>query len=68
MTDTPTLLSERMAPHHVEAEEAVLGAILINPDAYFNVAQFLRGDDFYIVRNQWIWEAYAELHDQRARH
>jgi len=66
VTDTPTLLSERLAPHHVEAEEAILGSILINPDAYFNVAQFLRGEDFYIVRNQWIWDAFAELHEQRA--
>ena len=52
-------------PHNREAEEAVLGAIFINPDAYFEVAQFLSPDDFYIIRNQWVWEAFNQLHDSR---
>ena len=53
-------------PHSREAEEAVLGAILINPESYYDVAQFLQPDDFYIVRNQWIWDAYNRLHERRA--
>jgi replicative DNA helicase len=53
-------------PHSRQAEEAVLGAILIDSEAYFNVAQFLRPDDFYIVRNRWIWEAFTRLHERRA--
>jgi len=52
-------------PHNRQAEEAVLGAVLINPEIYFDVAQFLRPDDFYIVRNQWIWEAFTQLHERR---
>lgn len=52
-------------PHSREAEEAVLGAILINPESYYDVAQFLQPDDFYIVRNQWIWEAFNRLHERR---
>jgi replicative DNA helicase len=52
-------------PHSRQAEEAVLGAILIDAEAYFNVAQFLRPDDFYIVRNRWIWEAFTRLHERR---
>jgi len=52
-------------PYSREAEEAVVGAALINPEAYYDVAQFLEADDFYIHRNQWIWEAFSRLHEQR---
>ncbi len=48
-----------------EAEEAVLGAILVNPEVYYDVAQFLSGDDFFLHRNRWIWESFTSLHDQR---
>ena len=53
-------------PHSRNAEEAVLGSILIDPEAYFNVAQFIKPDDFYIVRNRWIWESFTRLHERRA--
>ena len=52
-------------PHNREAEEAVVGAVLINPEAYLDLAQFLQPDDFYIVRHRWIWEAFARLHEKR---
>jgi replicative DNA helicase len=52
-------------PHSRQAEEAVLGAILIDSESYFTVAQFLKPDDFYIVRNRWIWEACTRLHERR---
>ena len=59
-TPTPTAV-----PHSREAEEAVVGAVLINPEAYYDVAQFLAADDFYIHRHKWIWEAFTSLHEQR---
>jgi replicative DNA helicase len=52
-------------PHNRESEEAVVGAVLINPEVYYDVAQFLQADDFYIHRHRWIWEAYTSLHEQR---
>jgi replicative DNA helicase len=52
-------------PHSREAEEAVVGAVLINPEAYYDVAQFLTGEDFYIHRLRWIWEAFTRLHEGR---
>ena len=52
-------------PHSREAEEAVVGAVLINPEAYYDVAQFLSPDDFYIHRNKFVWEAFTRLHEQR---
>jgi len=56
---TPTI------PHNREAEEAVVGAVLINPEVYYDLAQFLQADDFYIHRLRWIWEAFTRLHEQR---
>jgi replicative DNA helicase len=52
-------------PHSREAEEAVVGAVLINPEVYYDVAQFLQADDFYIHRLRWIWEAFVSLHESR---
>ena len=62
MTTTPI---ERMPPHSIEAEEAVLGSILIDAEAIFRVSSFLKGEDFYIVKNQWVWEACMALHERR---
>jgi len=53
------------APFSQEAEEAVLGSVLINPEAFFDVAPFLPPDDFYLHRHRWIWEAFVRLQDQR---
>jgi replicative DNA helicase len=57
--------SPQVVPQSREAEEAVLGAVLINPEAYYDVAQFLQADDFYIHRHRWIWEAFTRLHERR---
>jgi replicative DNA helicase len=70
MSDTPIFEeppapSPQIVPHSREAEEAVIGSVLINPDAYYDVAQFLRSEDFYIHRHRWIWEAFTRLHERR---
>ncbi len=62
--EASTIRPDQMAPHSVEAEEAVLGSILINPDALFDVAAFLQADDFFIVRNAWVWEAIVRLQER----
>ncbi len=56
---------ERLPPHSVEAEEAVLGSLLIDPDAIFEVAGFLRPEAFYRQSNRWIYEAILNLYDRR---
>lgn len=60
-----TAPSSPSVPHSREAEEAVVGAVLINPEVYYDIAQFLAADDFYIHRNKWIWEAFIRLHESR---
>jgi len=57
-------MKQRMAPHNVEAEEAVLGSLLIDPMALERVRQILRSDEFYIQKNAWIYAACLELEDR----
>jgi replicative DNA helicase len=56
---------DKMVPHNIEAEEAVLGSLLIDPEALFQVSTFLKGEDFYIQKNAWIYEAILALHERR---
>lgn len=52
-------------PHSVEAEEAVLGSLLIDPEAITRVAGFLAVEHFYLVKHRWIYEAMLRLHERR---
>lgn len=63
--DTMVASDVQAPPHNRQAEEAVLGSVLISPDTYYDVAQFLQPEDFYIVRNRWIFEAFNRLHESR---
>ena len=59
------VVPDKMVPHSVEAEQAVLGALLIDPDAIFKVNTFLHGDDFYVEKHRWIFDATIALHERR---
>ena len=69
LSNTPPPLkdgrTDQELPHDRQAEEAVLGAVLVNPEVYYDVAHFLSGDDFFLHRNRWVWEAFSSLHEQR---
>jgi replicative DNA helicase len=65
LSEEPQIADIQVQPHNRQAEEAVLGAVLINPDAFFDISQFLKPDDFYIVRNGWIWSSFLRLHEDR---
>jgi replicative DNA helicase len=54
-----------LPPQNVEAEEAILGALLIDPDAIIRVAPILRPEDFYREKHGWIYDAVATLHERR---
>ncbi len=56
---------DRLPPHSVEAEEAVLGSLLIDPDAILEVASFLKPEAFYREQNKWIYQAILDLHEAR---
>jgi len=54
-----------MPPGNMHAEEAVLGALLIDPDAILDILDIVRADDFFIRRHGWIYEAILALHEKR---
>jgi replicative DNA helicase len=56
---------ERLPPQNVEAEEAVLGALLIDPDAIIRLTTVLRPQDFYREKHGWIYDAILALHERR---
>jgi replicative DNA helicase len=52
-------------PYSQEAEEAVIGAVLINPNSFLTVASFLKADDFYLLRHSYVWQAMQRLHERK---
>ena len=52
-------------PFSRPAEEAILGAVLINPEMYYDLSEIIDADDFYIVRHRWIWQAFDRLQEKR---
>jgi len=53
--------SPRRLPIATEAEQALLGAILIDPERFKDVANIIRADDFYLEQNKNIFEAMQAL-------
>jgi replicative DNA helicase len=56
---------EPLPPHNTDAEEAVLGSLLIDRDAIGRIAAFLRPEDFYRERNATIYAAMLALYERR---
>ncbi|MEW9033350.1 MAG: DnaB-like helicase N-terminal domain-containing protein, partial [Planifilum fimeticola] len=55
------LFADRLPPHNLEAEQAVLGAILMDPQALTLVAERLRPDDFYRQGHQRLFQAMLNV-------
>ena len=55
---------KHVPPQNLEAEAAVLGAILINPDSMNRVVELLEADYFYSPKNKLIYEAIFTLYNQ----
>jgi replicative DNA helicase len=51
----------RAAPHNIEAEQALLGAILVNNDAHDRISSFLEAHHFYDPLHQQIFETASKL-------
>jgi replicative DNA helicase len=61
----PDQLQVRIPPHSSEAEESVLGALMLDKDAIIAIAQFLRPDDFYDERHKEVYETALDLYEER---
>src|SRR5207244_10149501 len=56
---------DRLPPQSIEAEQSVLGALLIDKDAVIEVADVLHADDFYRNHHGTIYRAVIELYEKR---
>ena len=54
-------MSGRIPPHSIEAERAVLGAILLNKDAFDAVSSIVKAEDFYSDNHRVIYEALVSI-------
>lgn len=55
---------QQAPPHDVDAEEAVIGSLLISGDAITEVLSFLKPADFFLEKNRWCYEACLALFDR----
>lgn len=55
---------DTLPPHSVEAEEAVLGSMLLDPYMIDEIASIVTQEDFFIVRNGWVYAALIALYQR----
>lgn len=56
--------NDRLPPQNIDAEETILGGILLDPEAIGRVAELLRPEALYISAHQEIYRAMLTLHSQ----
>ena len=59
--DSKRKIDENLIPQNIEAEEAVLGAILVNPETLSKVSDSLLPKSFYKPAHRYIYEAMLQL-------
>jgi replicative DNA helicase len=57
-------LKDKVPPHNDEAEQAALGAMLLDNDAIDTAIQYLKADDFYSNANRRVFKAIQSLYNQ----
>lgn len=57
-------LMDRVPPHNHEAEQSVLGAIFLDPQALVTAAEILVPEDFYRIAHQKIFQTMLDLNDK----
>lgn len=61
------LFSERIPPQSIEAEQAVLGAVFLDPAALMPASEILIPEDFYRAAHQKIFHAMLRVADRGSR-
>jgi len=59
-----TTAFDRLPPQNIEAEQSVLGSLMLDKDAIVKVSDLLKADDFYRGSHQIIFETILELFEQ----
>ncbi len=55
-------MTDRIPPQNLEAEEAILGGILVDTEAIGRITDILEGEAFYLAAHRLIYEAALTLH------
>ena len=55
------MYAEKLLPHDLEAEEAVIGSLLIDSDSFLRIAHVIKPDDFYREKNRLCFAACISL-------
>ncbi len=58
------MYGEKLPPHDTDAEEAVIGSLLIDGTAIYKITTFLQEQDFYSEQNRWIYGACLSLYQR----
>ena len=58
------IIGDRIPPQNIEAEQAVLGAIFLQPSSLTLASELLIPEDFYRASHQKIYNAMLELSDK----
>lgn len=59
-----SVLLEKVPPQNVEAEQAVLGSILLDSQSLYVAMEFLRPEDFYLEAHRVIYQVFLEMADR----
>jgi len=54
-------------PHSIEAEQAVIGSLLINPSSMFSVSDVIGPDDFFVTKNGYVFDAFQRAIERGVR-
>jgi replicative DNA helicase len=57
-------MSARIPPQHLEAEQSIIGGLMLDHEAFDQVADLIDTPDFYKPANQKIYQAIKELHSK----
>lgn len=55
---------EKVPPHSIEAEQSVLGSLILDRDLLPDITAVLKSEDFYLEQHKEIFEAILDLYEQ----
>lgn len=64
MSAQPNNIMQAPIPFSQEAEEALLGGLLLAPNKLSNIREYLKADDFMLTRHAYVWTALVNLQER----
>lgn len=65
MADSQLNNLRKLPPQNIEAEQSLIGSLLIDKDAVIKIADMVTGDDFYQTAHSYIYETILELYERK---